>query len=145
MFRPNKCVFRHHLLVMRPHIPHIEYGILLIPPTQLWEVPALLCDAKLSKRHLVLLYPTVRHNIDIAAARDALQDHVQAVAHVHHVHVIGFPIGEFLPVVVVEVHLLADCVEAVNLVEDVDLDWEKVVVVGLRADRVWGGRALGPR
>lgn len=49
---PNKRVYRHIYLIIRPHRPHILHGIFHLPPPQTIRIPTLLSDAELSKSFL---------------------------------------------------------------------------------------------
>lgn len=53
---PNKRVYRHICLIMRPHRPHIPHGIFHIPLPQIIKIPTLLSDIELSKAFLVRLH-----------------------------------------------------------------------------------------
>lgn len=103
------------------------HGIVTIPFTQRIKVPALSHDAKLSERNIILFHPTVRHNVHIGIAREALQHHMQAMLEMHPVHLIGTLLPKLARKIVPVVHLLAQRVQAVDLVEDVNLDREGVV------------------
>lgn len=66
---------------------------------------------------MLLSDPVVGDNVQICRAHEVLQQHIDAMVDVHLAHERHRSVG----VVVVEMNLLAEVVETVDLVEDVDL------------------------
>ena len=87
------------------------------------EVAARLAHAEVRDRVLLHVHPPVRHHVDRGLAHEVLEENVKAVRDVHGLlGGLGGPArGVGGAVVVGEVEFLAEEVEAVDLVEDVDL------------------------
>ena len=82
------------------------------------EIAAFMIDAEIGERIILRIGPEVRVDIDVAGAHEILQQGVEAMADVQLM--IGVHALAGVVVVEVPVQVLAQAIEAVDLVEDVD-------------------------
>lgn len=94
-----------------------RHRMLLMPLQNSFKIPTLMVDAEVRECVLLGIGPEMRIHIDVARAHEVLQQRVHAVTDMQLV----VPIHAFLAIIVVEVpvQVLAQTVEAVDLVEDV--------------------------
>lgn len=120
-----------HLLELMTHDPRLHplrppqrpkrlqrHAMPIMPLEDGLKVPALVIDTKVREGILLRIGPEMRIDVDVARAHEVLQQRVQAVADVQlvvAVHALGAVV-----VVEVPVQMLAEAVEAVDLMEDVD-------------------------
>ena len=111
-----------------PFLPQLRHRIRPRPRKQMIEIATLLHDAEVRQRlrqrptrAIAITHPIMRNGIHVGMAHEILQQDMDAVLLVRHVLRRRRRPAEVVLVVVIEVDFLAQLVQTVDLVEDVDL------------------------
>jgi hypothetical protein len=108
--------------------------ILLLPLRNGFEIPTLAIDAKVWERPSLALDPDLRYDLGARIAHQALQNDMETVRCVRGVQLGHFAVWVFFQEVVVEVDVPPDGIQAVNLMQQVQLG---DVGVGPQPERFW--------